>query len=107
MAGRKLVRPACSTSAGLRHVVFMGMGQKNRIQSICLFEDELQVRHNDFNAGCRVHVSETNPQINHDPAPFVLRTVAVEIAIHPNLTRATQRKVDQFTSSFRHAVPID
>jgi hypothetical protein len=77
-------------------VVLMGVGQHDAENAVGIGLDELGIRQDDLDARRRL-VAEGDAEIDHDPLTVERRAVAIEIEIHADLVRPTQRQEDEFS----------
>ena len=76
-------------------MILMAMGDDDGFQPGAVFHQPGHVGHDKINAGRGVHVGECHPQIDQQQPFAALGPIAIDIGVHPDLTRATQRQIDQ------------
>src|SRR5690606_14108711 len=57
--------------------------------------DELEIRHDDVDAGIELAFRERNAEVDHEPLATALRPQTVEIAVHADLAEPTECQKDQ------------
>ncbi|OIQ70731.1 hypothetical protein GALL_476530 [mine drainage metagenome] len=76
-------------------VILMRVGDKNRLDPVGAFFQPADIRQDQINTGRPVHIREGHPQIDDDQPLFSLTSIAIDVAIHPDLPRAAKGKIDQ------------
>ena len=66
-------------------MIFMRMGQKDRVDAIALVFKKRRIRCDEINTW-RVVAAKGDANIDKNPAAIMLRTVAISIQIHPDLS---------------------
>ena len=69
----------------------MGMGEDDAEEVAAVGLDEGGVGENDVDAGVAL-VAELDPEIDHDPLPPTAVVEAVEIGVHADLARPSERQ---------------
>ena len=76
-------------------MVFMGMGDKDRVKLILARLDPFDIRKDKIDAGAGIHIRESHAHVDHDEALLVLMAVAIEVHVHANFARAAKREIDE------------
>src|SRR5690606_6750152 len=63
--------------------------------------DELEVRHDDVDAGIELALGKGNPEVDHEPLATALWPETVEIAVHADLAEPAEREKDQLAVALR------
>ena len=76
-------------------MVLVAMREDEALKLLALFQDEGQVRHDDVDAGLHF-AGERDAEIDHQPAPVIRWSVAIQIAVHADFADAAKRQEYQF-----------
>ncbi len=77
------------------HVILMRMGDEDRLDPVGPLGQPLDIGKDQIDARRAVHIGECHAQIDDDQPLLVRRPIAVDIAIHPDLPRASKGKINQ------------
>ncbi len=106
-AGVNRHRDAAPQNAKCANVIFVRMGDKNRLDPVNAVDDPLGIGKNQVNTGGAVHIREGHAQIDKDIPLFAGDTVAINIAIHANFASPTKGEIDQSLVSHQRAFRLN
>ena len=77
------------------NMVFMGVRDENRLNLVTSFLQPCDIRHDQIDPWCAIHIRKGHTNIHDNQTFSVLRPVAVDVAIHADLTCSAQRQINQ------------
>ncbi len=77
------------------HVILMRMGDEDRLEPVGPLGQPLDIGKDQIDPGGAVHMRKGHADIDEDQPFLARRPLAVDIGVHPDLARATEREINQ------------
>jgi len=101
--GRAKLFPHMANGANM---VFVRVGDEDTVNHRATLFQPSDVRQDQIDARCAVHIGEGDAQINNDQAFCVFWPVSVDIGVHADLSCAAEGQIDQACFCIAHAFSL-